>query len=458
MKRITYLLALAIAAFSCKQEAPVDYAVVSGKIANSSGELTINSMDRSFKEVIEVAEDGSFTDTLRIDAGTYMLAQGRNFTQLHIEDGANINVDFDASDFKNTLAISGEGSEISNYLLAKGKKETEMRGQGTAFFELEEADYAAKSKEIKAALTEMLEATEGISDEYKAKEKRNLNYAHLSNLDRYELYHGFYAKKKDFKVSEGFLSELDELDFSNEEDYKFSQAYKGMVNSHYIKQITEKVKADSTLNREEVTMQVYGSVPNETIKNDLAFNDAKFGITYTDDVERYYKAFMAVSSNEENNKVITETYNKLKRVAKGQPSPKFVNYENHAGGTTSLDDLKGKFVYIDVWATWCGPCKAEIPYLKQVEKDYHGKNIEFVSLSIDTEDAYETWKKMVVDEELGGVQILADNAWESQFIQDYVIQGIPRFILLDPEGNIVTPNAPRPSNNDLRKLFDELSI
>jgi thiol-disulfide isomerase/thioredoxin len=432
--------------------------VVSGKIANSNGELTINSMDRSFKETIEVAEDGSFADTLRIDAGTYMLSQGRNFAQLHIEDGANINVNFDASDFKNTLTISGEGSEISNYLLAKGKKERELMGQGVAFYQLEEAAYKEKANKIKSALISMIDSTQGVAEDYKEKEKRNINYAYLSRLDRFELYHGYYAKKKDFKVSEGFLSELDELDFSNEEDYKFSQAYKGMVSSHYMKQVNEKVKADSTLNRDEVTMQVYKSIPNETIKNDLAFNAAKFGITYTDDVESYYQAFMAVSTNEENNKEITEAYNKLKLVAKGQPSPKFVNYENHAGGTTSLDDLKGKYVYIDVWATWCGPCKAEIPFLKKVEKDYHGKNIEFVSMSIDTEDAYETWKKMVTDEELGGVQILADNAWESKFVTDYMIKGIPRFILIDPDGNIVTPNAPRPSNDDLRKLFDELNI
>ena len=151
---------------------------------------------------------------------------------------------------------------------------------------------------------------------------------------------------------------------------------------------------------------------------------------------------------------------------KGTPSPIFVNYENYAGGNTSLADLKGKYVYIDVWATWCGPCIKEIPSLKKVEKQFEGKNIEFVSISVDegrgyrgnAAEAYEGWKKMIDEKELGGIQLLADNGFMSKFIQDYKINGIPRFILIDPEGNVVNADAPRPSSPQLIKLFSELKL
>lgn len=151
---------------------------------------------------------------------------------------------------------------------------------------------------------------------------------------------------------------------------------------------------------------------------------------------------------------------------KGATSPTFEDYENIDGSKTSLADLKGKYVYIDVWATWCGPCKAEIPALKAIEKEYHDKNIQFVSLSIDDDrthggswdKAREDWKAMVKDKELGGIQIFAPKGWQSDFVQAYKITGIPRFILVDPDGNVVTPDAPRPSSNKLKELFTELNI
>lgn len=65
---------------------------------------------------------------------------------------------------------------------------------------------------------------------------------------------------------------------------------------------------------------------------------------------------------------------------------------------------------------------------------------------------------MVKEKELGGVQLFADNDWKSQFVTDYKINGIPRFILIDPAGNIVSPDAPRPSSDELKVLFDELKI
>jgi len=138
----------------------------------------------------------------------------------------------------------------------------------------------------------------------------------------------------------------------------------------------------------------------------------------------------------------------------GKPSPEFNDYENYDGTKTSLKDLKGKVVYIDVWATWCGPCKAEIPFLQTLEKDFHGKNIAFVSISIDKAKAHGAWKKMIADKKMGGIQLFAGE--DQNFVKEYKINSIPRFILIGTDGNVINPDASRPSQPKTKEILAEL--
>jgi thiol-disulfide isomerase/thioredoxin len=173
------------------------------------------------------------------------------------------------------------------------------------------------------------------------------------------------------------------------------------------------------------------------------------------------------SIHEQNNQLVTyfnNTYNKNKVMGKGILSPKFENYMDVKGGKKSLDSFKGKYVYIDVWATWCRPCIQQIPYLQALEKEYHNKNIEFVSISTDEsrrsggswEAAEKKWRAFVKERQLSGTQLWSGK--DTSFQQNYQINSIPRFILIDPKGNIINANAPRPSEPRLKELFTSLGI
>ncbi len=166
---------------------------------------------------------------------------------------------------------------------------------------------------------------------------------------------------------------------------------------------------------------------------------------------------MITSMTQQEAMMLTQMYKQRQASSKlnGLPSPSF-SFENHKGGMTKLEDFKGKYVYIDVWATWCAPCRAEIPHLKKLEEQFKGKNIVFVSISIDKKQDYDKWKKFVSEKQLGGVQLLADNDWNSKFVKDYGINGIPRFILIDPNGNIMYSDAARPSSPGLASTFGEI--
>ncbi|MEE9407691.1 MAG: redoxin family protein [Polaribacter sp.] len=176
---------------------------------------------------------------------------------------------------------------------------------------------------------------------------------------------------------------------------------------------------------------------------------------------------LIVMANQQSKQLVTyfeSNYNNNLTMGKGNTSPNFEEYIDIKGGKKSLDSFKGKYVYIDVWATWCGPCIREIPSLQNLEKKYHKKNIEFVSISTDEsrrnggswEAAEKKWRDFVKAKQMSGVQLWAGQ--DNSFQRAYQINGIPRFILIDPKGNIVDANAPRPSDPRLKELFTSLGM
>lgn len=461
MKNIFFLTFVILAIVSCKNEKSdkkVDYAIISGIIKNKPvGELTINSYDRTFSEPIKVADDGSFVDTLKIKTNSYVLFDSKNPVFLRLTKGDNLKIDYDANDFENSLTLSGQGAYVNKYLLAKMKTEKSFLGNRFETYKLNETDFKAKYNDLKNSSLELMNSSEGLDEAFKALEEKDLHYYYLARLNEYENYRRYVTKDDTFNISEDFLNDLDNLDYTNEKDFEFSQNYKGLVNSHY-KGLADKLAKNDSIDNDIAFLKTLGSIESEAIKNGLLFDFANNSMSYSKDIDAFYSLYANNSSNSENNLVVKEKYDKLMALAQGRPSPKFFDYVNYKGGTTSLDDLKGKYVYVDVWATWCGPCKREIPYLKEVENKYHDKNIEFVSVSIDKAADSDKWKNMIEDKELGGMQLFADNDWNSKFVKDYQIQGIPRFILIDAEGNIVNANAPRPSDPKLLDLFTELNI
>lgn len=149
---------------------------------------------------------------------------------------------------------------------------------------------------------------------------------------------------------------------------------------------------------------------------------------------------------------VIQTYAK---VAAGQPCPDFCLKDIH-GKEVRLADLRGKYVYIDLWATWCGPCKGEMPSLAVLEKEFADKDITFVSISIDRNKDIDLWKKTVADMKLGGIQLhLAEDwAWLKNFMPNGM--SVPRFILLDREVKIIDANMTPPSDKATKQKFEDL--
>ena len=142
----------------------------------------------------------------------------------------------------------------------------------------------------------------------------------------------------------------------------------------------------------------------------------------------------------------------VKVLKKGDLCPEFV-FRDTEGKGVSLEQFKGKYVVIDVWASWCQPCKQEFPHLKELEEKYKDKNIVFVSISSDTQER--RWRF-----ELGFLRERLKLQWwidgNEEFMKVFEIMTLPRMILLDKEGRIVKLKLPKPSDVEFEKILKRL--
>ena len=115
---------------------------------------------------------------------------------------------------------------------------------------------------------------------------------------------------------------------------------------------------------------------------------------------------------------------------------------------------KGKLILFDFWASWCSPCREEMPYTAKLKKSYQGKKIVFITLSIDTE--INGWKKAANEESLVDADnYLLLNADQASFIKRYNINAIPRYMLIGKDGKVLSADAPRPSDPKLATLINQ---
>ena len=173
-----------------------------------------------------------------------------------------------------------------------------------------------------------------------------------------------------------------------------------------------------------------------------------YGIEGTEEIQTLHATFVKDQSMIDAFAAKLDKYNISKP---GRKSPDFEAVDLD-GKVWTLADFQGKYLYIDMWATWCAPCRKELPYLKSLAEQFADAEITFLGLS--TDEDQEKWTNMVSQGDMPGTQLYLGS--RSQFQKAYKIDAIPRFILIGKDGKIISNDMLRPSSGDIVSYLEGL--
>lgn len=192
-------------------------------------------------------------------------------------------------------------------------------------------------------------------------------------------------------------------------------------------------------------------INNQTIQSLL--NNYVMRYKATENFEKDKEAFFKLADKIEDTNmatVVKDAFSNLKYTIKGADIPP-VALVDKEGNNVTLDQFRGRYIFIDLWASWCVPCIKMTPYVKQLEKNYEGKNIVFIAISIDA--SKESWLKKMLELKLDGHQFLDQSAALTQKLN---ISGIPHYLIYSPEGKLLIYKADMPDSPKLKQTIDGL--
>lgn len=446
MNRITQLLTLCLLAFSLS----------SASAQQKKGQITIKGQLKNFSNQVEVEDlsefqyllpptaermiipdaDGRFSITFKATIPNYYRL-GRN--SMYLSPGDNLEVFIDQKDPR-LATFKGVGAEANIYM-----KDTPFP-KGGSYLEAGRHIKDTPEETIAAIATaaeersRQLASLKGVSTEFKRLETARIKADQINSL--YSM-RDYGPDKKKPKVdgstytAEDYVKAYEPLVASASKDFTDASLLKMVVYRDIAARVSQaggNADQQTIISDWNKTYTLVRAMQKVSDKNELGKFTAQVNAIET-------KAYRDAA---------TKMLKSLLAFGKNDPAVDFTAVDL-SGKPVTLSSLKGKVIYVDLWATWCGPCMIEMPHFEKLKEKYKDNpNVAFVSLSID--DGVEIWKKSVDARKADGHQWLINRAK----LDAYNIVGIPRVLLIDKSFKMADMNAPAPSLPAASKAIDEL--
>ena len=341
-------------------------------------------------------------------------------------------------------AIKAYQQQKDSIGLQSAEKQNELLGQSPMAFK----------QSMQAIAQQYTQILKNLPADFAAKEEKANRYQQLAIVSEYLLNHRKYTEEE-----APAIKELDALcatvDLDNAADFNDYPDYQILVRNLFQWRIySHKVQYEFDDPWGKVLAD-FKALKSENIKQALAPLIIE-GVSPTSATATNEEIIALVKQLVKDNDLLNtlskhiDLVNKLKA---GQPFPALP-------ALTDLNDkevkyeqlpLKGKLLFIDIWATYCPDCRKELPALEALQEDYKTLPITFVSISVDRDK--EAWKAMVKEKKLRGIHLYASPEIKELFKELYDLRSIPRYMLIDEKGNIINANLPMPSDKNLKELI-----
>jgi peroxiredoxin len=472
MKQLTFILMIATLMASCSLE-PKGSCLVSGTVKNSPDKaiyLTIGT----HVDTLALNSDGAFYQEIAMTKPSDATLRGsRVFAYLFLMPGKDLIITTDASDMNKDMTFTGGLANENAYLLWKTNSENQryQRMYDAYRSPFTPADFKRIRDSLRLAdldhLNNYMEGKANFDPVFVTREKMNIQFSYYTDLDNYPTMSGYYNTDKP-EIPADWYSFLDgvKLDDPSLLDLNTASDFLSSYIRNRALKLADVSAQEAYYKKPEVIAATFKVISQNFTHpeffNKFAFDQLKGAIDSdgTTGISDLITEYQAKSTDEAKKGELKEMTDAWANLEPGKPAPDFT-LPNIDGKMVSLSDFAGKYVFIDFWATWCGPCKIEIPSYKKLINDYASKNIAFISISVDKDKS--AWESMVHE----GIPDPADKSqkiamtWTQlhdavRYNKLWLVKYIPTFVLIDPQGKIVESRAMRPSNPELRNMLDGL--
>ncbi len=414
-----------------------------------------------------IGRDGTFSMVFSLDEPSRAtLFFRKTLTDVYIEPGKELKILINPVTFPDNILFQGELGPVNDYLVLARKLDQRTSAKTNELFSLEPDRFITVSDSISRQKLQLLdeyasrypEIDPGFVERTRYDIRITLANLHLQYPMRYSLIYGRYPDIRD----DYHFDYMREFDLDNGKNlgsagYKeFMEVYLDYRTEVYLAENPKTIDLffSESVARFRVIQQQFTDqqVRDWFLYQAMIDHFSNFGTTHS---ETFTTNFRINCKNPDYLEEIELMLSKLEKIAMGKQAPDFTAFTLD-GRKVRLSDYFGQLLYIGFWSSWSEWSLREIPYFEKLRKEYEGKPVTFILVSLDFEKDKNLWSATVNHNRLGGVQLIQDP--KSLVLQkEYYLDDFPRYFLISRDGTIISTFAPKPVENvreTLNRLLD----